>query len=203
MPIIILLKFTGEGEIFFLQERIGKNGEKFKLFKLATMLKDSPNIGSKTITIQSDPRVLPVGKVLRKTKINELPQLLNILIGNMSFIGPRPLTEETFALYKASTKSLILTVRPGLSGIGSIVFREEEKILKDEAATQTYYDEVIAPYKGALEEWFVMNNNTYIYILSILITFWVVLFPESSIIFKIFPKLPRPPAKLKILLNYK
>jgi len=203
MPIIILLKFTGEGEIFFLQERIGKNGEIFKLFKLATMLKDSPNIGSKTITIQSDPRVLPVGKVLRKTKINELPQLLNILIGNMSFIGPRPLTEETFALYKASTKSLILTVRPGLSGIGSIVFREEEKILKDEAATQTYYDEVIAPYKGALEEWFVMNNNTYIYILSILITFWVVLFPESSIIFKIFPKLPRPPAKLKILLNYK
>ena len=73
--VIFILKLTGEGEIFFLQERIGKDGKLFKLYKFATMLKDSPNIGTGTITTKEDPRVLPVGKFLRKTKINELPQL--------------------------------------------------------------------------------------------------------------------------------
>ena len=78
--VIFILKLTGEGEIFFLQERIGKDGKLFKLYKFATMLKDSPNIGTGTITTKDDPRVLPVGKFLRKTKINELPQLLNIFL---------------------------------------------------------------------------------------------------------------------------
>ena len=72
LPTVLVLRFTGEGEICFLQERIGKNGEVFKLFKFATMLKNSPNIGTRTVTMSSDPRVLPVGKFLRKTKINEL-----------------------------------------------------------------------------------------------------------------------------------
>ena len=80
VPIVIILKLTGEGEVFFLQERIGKGGEEFKLFKFATMLKNSPNIGTGTVTMRGDPRVLPVGKFLRKTKINELPQLLNIFL---------------------------------------------------------------------------------------------------------------------------
>ena len=79
-PIIVILRLSGEGEIFFLQDRVGKNGKVFKLFKFATMLKDSPNIGSGTLTIKNDPRILPVGKLLRKTKINELPQLLNIFL---------------------------------------------------------------------------------------------------------------------------
>ena len=79
--IILILKFSGEGEVFFFQERIGKDGKLFKLYKFATMLKDSPNLGTGTVTIKEDPRVLPtVGKFLRKTKINELPQLLNIFL---------------------------------------------------------------------------------------------------------------------------
>ena len=86
VPVSIILRLTGEGEVFFLQERIGKGGKKFKLFKFATMLKNSPNIGTGTVTMRNDPRVLPVGKLLRKTKINELPQLLNIFIGDMSVI---------------------------------------------------------------------------------------------------------------------
>ena len=81
IPIVIILRFSGEGEVFFLQDRIGKSHKVFKLFKFATMLKDSPNIGTGTITIKDDPRVLPFGKFLRKTKINELPQLINILFG--------------------------------------------------------------------------------------------------------------------------
>ena len=127
LPITILLKSTGEGEVFFLQERIGKDGKKFMLFKFATMLKNSPNIGTATVTMKNDPRVLPVGRFLRKTKINELPQLLNIFFGDMSVIGPRPLTSEAFESYSDNTKYLIKKVRPGLSGIGSIVFRAEER----------------------------------------------------------------------------
>ena len=104
IPISIILKLTGEGEIFFLQERIGKGGHKFKLIKFATMLKNSANIGTGTVTVKGDPRVLPVGKFLRKTKINELPQLLNILVGDMSVIGPRPLTSQTFELIRNTQK---------------------------------------------------------------------------------------------------
>ena len=97
VPIVIILRLSGEGEVFFFQERIGKNGELFKLFKFATMLKDSPNLGTGTVTMKNDPRILPVGKFLRTSKINELPQLLNIFLGDMSIIGPRPLTPQTFA----------------------------------------------------------------------------------------------------------
>jgi len=87
VPIVIILMLTGEGEVLFLQERIGKGGKKIKLFKFATMLKNSQNIGTGTVTMKDDPRVLPVGRFLRKTKINELPQLLNIFFGDMSVIG--------------------------------------------------------------------------------------------------------------------
>ena len=80
IPIIVLLRFSGEGEIFFTQKRVGKDGKFFGLFKFATMLKDSPNIGTGTITMKGDPRILPFGGLLRKSKINELPQLLNIFL---------------------------------------------------------------------------------------------------------------------------
>ena len=93
LAVAILLKFTGEGDIFYLQERIGLNGKTFFIIKFATMLRNSPNIGSGTITSKNDSRILPVGKILRKTKINELPQLLNVLFGDMSIIGPRPHVE--------------------------------------------------------------------------------------------------------------
>ena len=110
VPIFIILKFSGEGEVFFLQERIGKGGDVFKLFKFATMLKDSPNIGTGTVTMKGDPRVLPVGKFLRKTKINELPQLLNIFFGDMSVIGPRPLTPKTFIPFLVNCLRVMPTI---------------------------------------------------------------------------------------------
>ena len=147
VPIVITLRLTGEGEVFFLQERIGKSGKKFKLFKFATMLKNSPNIGTGTVTMRGDPRVLPVGTFLRKTKINELPQLLNIFFGDMSIIGPRPLTIQTFEAYTKNTQILITQVQPGLSGVGSIIFRDEEVILHGATASITYYMNVIALHK--------------------------------------------------------
>lgn len=202
IPIAVILKLTGEGEIFFLQERVGKDGISFKLFKFATMLKDSPNIGTGTVTMKSDPRVLPVGKFLRKTKINELPQLLNILLGDMSLIGPRPLTIQTFSSYPSVTRKIINQVRPGLSGIGSIIFRGEEDIMHGSSASVDFYDNVIAPYKGSIEEWFVLNKSLYIYFVAIFVTAWAVLNPRTKIAWKVFKGLPKPPNELMKALNY-
>ena len=203
VPLAIILKCSGEGEVFFLQERVGKEGKLFKLFKFATMLKDSPNLGTGTVTIRDDPRVLPIGQFLRKTKINELPQLLNIFFGNMSVIGPRPLTAQTFGSYSASTQSVIKQVRPGLSGVGSIIFRGEEDIMHGATASVDFYDNVIAPYKGALEEWFVSNKSLYIYFMAIFTTVWAVLFPKTTVAWTVFKGLPEPPEELKLALNYK
>jgi lipopolysaccharide/colanic/teichoic acid biosynthesis glycosyltransferase len=200
--IVLILRFSGEGEIFFLQDRIGKNGRVFKLFKFATMLKDSPNIGTGTVTMKDDLRVLPFGKFLRRSKINELPQLLNILFGSMSIIGPRPLTKQTFGSYSFRIQEIVGQVRPGLSGVGSIIFRGEEEIMHGASATVDFYDNVIAPYKGVLEEWFVSNKALHIYILLIFITIWAILFPGTKLAWRIFKELPEPPAELRRALNY-
>ena len=200
--IMLVLKATGEGEVFFLQERIGKSGKVFHLYKFATMLKNSPNIGTGTITVKGDPRVLPVGKVLRKSKINELPQLLNVLRGDMSVIGPRPLTAQTFGSYSAATQAVVREVRPGLSGVGSIIFRGEEDILHGASASVDFYNNVIAPYKGSVEEWYVENKGLHTYFLAILVTVWSVLIPTSSLAWRVFKNLPEPPQQLKQALNY-
>jgi lipopolysaccharide/colanic/teichoic acid biosynthesis glycosyltransferase len=202
VPIVIILMLTGEGEVLFLQERIGKGGKKIKLFKFATMLKNSQNIGTGTVTMKDDPRVLPVGRFLRKTKINELPQLLNIFFGDMSVIGPRPVTPITFEAYSENTQNLITQVRPGLSGVGSIIFQDEEEIMHGATASVDFYVNVIAPYKGALEEWFVSNKSLYIYFLAIFVTAWAVFVPSTKIPWKVFIDLPEPPPELKQALNY-
>ena len=154
IPIILLLRLTGEGEVFYKQVRIGKNRNKFEVLKFATMLKNSPNIGAGTITVRDDPRVLPVGRVLRKTKINELPQIINVLKGEMSLIGPRPHAERDLMGVDKNNLELVLKLTPGISGIGSIVFRDEEKILHSSDRPRLLYDNVIAPYKAELEIWY-------------------------------------------------
>lgn len=203
IPIILILRMTGEGEVFFLQERIGLDGKTFKLFKFVTMLKNSPNMGTRTVTMKNDPRILPIGKFLRKTKINELSQLLNIFFGDMSIIGPRPLTLQTFSAYSLSTQNIVKQVKPGLSGIGSIIFRGEEDILHGEAGTLDFYEKVIAPYKGALEEWFVNHQGLTTYFLAIAVTVWTVLFSGTTLVWKVFKNLPIPPQNLKKILGYK
>lgn len=200
--IAILLRLTGEGEIFYLQERIGKDEKIFKLFKFATMLKNSSTFGTGTVTVKNDLRILPIGKFLRKSKINELPQLLNVLFGDMSIIGPRPLTKETFDFYDINTQKFIGKVRPGLSGIGSIVFRGEEDMLTELDSPLVFYKNTIAPYKGALEIWFVLNYTVVTYLKAIIITIVVVLSPRSQIVWKVFRGLPLPPNDLKNLLKF-
>ncbi len=201
IPVTFLLKFTGEGEIFYVQQRVGKKGESFGLLKFATMLKDSPNLTTGTITVKDDPRVLPFGKILRKTKINELPQLINIFLGDMSVIGPRPQTQRCFIAFPQTSQDAIKKVKPGLSGIGSIVFRDEENMLHDhEIDRLEFYDNTIAPYKGKLEEWYVTHNNLYTYFMLIGLTVWVVIFSQSKVYKEIFSDLPVPPKNLENLI---
>jgi lipopolysaccharide/colanic/teichoic acid biosynthesis glycosyltransferase len=196
VPIAIALRLTGEGEVFFVQQRVGREGKAFGLYKFATMLKNSPNIGTGTVTVKHDPRVLPLGRFLRKSKINELPQLLNIFNGDMSIIGPRPQTRRCFDAFPVSSQLEIVKVRPGLSGIGSIVFRDEEELMHASTEPERFYDDVIMPYKGRLEEWYVANQGLRTYLLSVLATAWVVAFPESRIVWILFSDLPKPPEAL-------
>ncbi len=196
VPIMILLRFTGEGEVFYVQRRVGRGGEMFGLLKFATMLKNSPNLGTGTVTLKNDPRVLPMGAFLRKTKINELPQLINILLGDMSIVGPRPQTQRCFDAFPKVSQIEIMKVRPGLSGVGSIFFRDEEELMHAAKDPNRFYDEVIMPYKGALEEWYVRNASLSTYFLVIFVTAWVVIFPKSRIAWSVFAGLPKPPADL-------
>ncbi|MBN1381622.1 MAG: sugar transferase [Deltaproteobacteria bacterium] len=197
LVIVLILRLTGEGEIFFLQSRVGKGGEIFGLMKFATMLKDSPNIGTGVLTVKNDPRVLPFGKFLRKTKLNEVPQLWNILKGDMSIIGPRPQAQKHFDVFPEHVKKEIVKVRPGLSGVGSIIFRDEENIMgKSPKPNEACYAEDIAPYKGELEIWYIKNQSLWLDLKLIFLTIWVVLFPESNLPFKILTDLPKSNNKI-------
>ncbi len=202
LPLIFLLRVTGEGEIFFLQNRVGLDGKYFKLYKFATMLKNSPNLGTGTVTIKNDPRILPLGGFLRNTKINELPQLINIFKGDMSIIGPRPQTQRCFDAFPLSAQNEIKKVRPGLSGIGSIVFRNEEEMMNSDSDPDKLYDVIIMPYKGSLETWYVSRQSIWCYFSLIGLTIWVVLASNSRIIWTIFKDLPEPPTELKQPLNF-
>lgn len=127
---------------------------------------------------------------------------IDIYLGDMSVIGPRPLTAQTFGSYSAETQEIVNKVRPGLSGIGSIIFRGEKEIMHGESAPINFYNNIIAPYKGSLEEWFVSNKNIYIYFSAIFITIWAVIFPGTKIAWKVFKNLLEPPLDLKKALKF-
>ena len=180
--IILILSITGEREIFYKQKRVGKNRVSFKLFKFATMLKNSENQGAGTVTLKNDFRVLPLGKFLRKTKLNELPQLFNIFIGQMSVVGPRPLHQKQFSFYSKNDQKIISSIRPGLSGVASIIFRDEEKILQNSVDPEKTYQQKITPRKAALEKWYVKNMSLYLYFKLIILTIIIVIIPSVNIV---------------------
>jgi lipopolysaccharide/colanic/teichoic acid biosynthesis glycosyltransferase len=192
LPIIIILNFTGEGYVFYYQKRIGYKKKYFNIIKFATMLKNSPNIGTGSITLRNDPRLLPLGKFLRMTKINELPQILNVLKGDMSIVGPRPLVDRTFKAYSQELQDLVYDSKPGITGIGSIIFRDEERLISEASIPpHEYYEKEIAPYKGQLEMWYRQNRSVKTDMLIMFLTAWVIIFPQSKLPFKIFSNLPQ------------
>lgn len=198
LPIAVFLRLTGEGEVFYLQQRIGRRGRPFRMVKFATMLKSSPNLVGGDITLNNDPRVLPAGRILRKTKINELPQLWNVLIGDMSLIGPRPLTPRIYARFPDTYKEAIAPLRPGLSGIGSVVFRDEERLLGKVADSDHMYYKVITPYKAALEEWYAEHSSVGVDLKLIVLTLAAVLNPDLDVV-RFFRDLPLQAEELAIL----
>lgn len=196
-PIALALRLTGEGEIFYIQPRVGKNGEHFGLVKFATMLKNSPNLPGGDITVSNDPRLLPQGKFFRKTKINELPQLWNVFKGDMSLVGPRPLTPKNFSMYPPQIQEEIKTMQPGITGVGSIIFRDEESIInRSEKSAHECYRDDIAPYKGKLELWYKKNRSFWLDIKLLFLTAWTIVFPQSRINESILKGLPERPESL-------
>lgn len=192
LPIILVLRLTGEGYVFYYQERIGYNNKYFNIIKFATMLKNSPNMGTGSITLRNDPRLLPMGKFLRMTKINELPQILNVLKGDMSLVGPRPLVDKTFSAYPENIRYKIYDSKPGITGIGSVIFRDEEELISNATIPpHDFYEKFVGPYKGELEMWYREHKNLWTDILIIFLTAWVVIFPKSKLIHKVFKGLPQ------------
>ena len=194
IPIVAILLLTGEHKVFYSQTRIGYKNQNFKILKFATMLSNSANMGSGSLTLKNDPRVLPFGSFLRKTKINELPQILNIIIGDLSIVGPRPQMKVDFEKYSDEVQRKIYNVRPGLTGIGSIVFRDEESLISvasEKENPHDFYKRVIAPYKGELEIWYQENCNLILDFQLIFMTAWAIVSPETRLYEKWFKDLPK------------
>lgn len=192
IPIVISLKLTGEGEVFYKQDRVGYKNEIFKIWKFATMLKNSPNMGTGDVTLRDDPRVTLMGKYLRMTKFNELPQLINILKGDMSLVGPRPLMKVGFDRYEDKYQKSVYNAKPGLTGIGSIAFRDEEKIMTESnLEPHECYEKVILPHKGALELWYQENASILTDFKIIFLTAWTIIFPNSDLYLTLLNNLPK------------
>jgi len=197
VPVMIILLLTGEHYIFYGQKRVGYKNRLFQIWKFATMLKASPSLGTGSLTVKNDPRVFPFGRFLRKTKLNELPQIFNILLGDMSVVGPRPQMEVDFVKYPGYVQKVIYDVHPGMTGIGSIIFRDEEKwISAHEGDKHEFYKSHIAPYKGELEIWYQEHISFRTDFMLVFLTAWVILFPESDLVHKIFSDLPARPEYL-------
>ena len=177
--IAVLIKLGSKGPIFFIQKRIGKNFKLFNLCKFRTMEADAPEKGLQ-ITAGGDPRVTRVGKYLRKTKLDELPQIMNVLIGNMSFVGPRPEVEKYVSKCRKDYED-ILKVRPGITDLASLAFSNEEEVLKDKENPEEYYINILLPEKIRLAKEYVNNSSLKSDIKLIVMTVFKLVYPAHLI----------------------
>lgn len=196
LVVIAILKFTGEREAFYFQERVGFLGKIIFVTKFVTMVKNAPNMGTQDITLKNDPRVLPIGKFLRKSKLNEVPQLWDVFIGTISLVGWRPLMPKGFADYPQWVQEKIVNVKPGLTGIGSLVFRDEEAIIaraqEEGRDLRQCYREDIMPFKGELESWYVDHTSLWTDLKIVLATAIAVLRPRWRGFWGWFDGIPKP-----------
>lgn len=146
MILAIWIKFDSQGPVFFRQERIGRYGRPFRIFKFRTMVVDAEQLGLR-ITSGRDPRITRSGRFLRASKLDELPQLLNVLKGEMSLVGPRPEVAEYVAHYPDGIREKVLSVPPGITDRASIEYRDESRLLGSSANPQQTYINEILPIK--------------------------------------------------------
>ena len=158
--IALIIKIESKGSIFYLQQRVGKHNKDFKIFKFRTMFIGSDKIGLLTLG-DKDPRVTKIGYILRKYKLDELPQLINVLIGNMSFVGPRPEVRK-YVNYYLNEDLIILSVKPGITDYASIYYRNEAELLKTTKDPEKFYLENILPKKLELNKKYINSKNLFI-----------------------------------------
>ncbi len=195
--ISLILLITERGKVFYLQERTGYGGHPFLIWKFTTMIENSEQLGHGTITLRDDWRVTRVGRILRISKLNELPQLINVIKGDMSVVGPRPLVPADFAQYSKEAQKIISRVRPGLTGAGSIVFRDEQHFVsQSDMPPKKFYETVIMPYKAAVESWYSQHAGFLTDLKLILLTALSLIWPSNRLIYKWFPDFPSPPQAL-------
>lgn len=171
--ISLIIKLDSEGEVLFKQERVGLNGVPFKIFKFRTMVADAPSKG-REITVGADSRITKVGNVLRKAKLDELPQLINVFIGDMSLVGPRPEVPRYVAMYSPEQRS-VLMIRPGITDLASIEYRDESKVLAESSDPEKTYVEEIMPHKLKLNAEYIKNLGLFYDIGLIFRTFLAIL----------------------------
>jgi lipopolysaccharide/colanic/teichoic acid biosynthesis glycosyltransferase len=152
------IKLDSRGPVFFRQVRVGRHGREFRILKFRTMHVDAPAKGPQ-ITVGRDPRITRSGHVLRKYKIDEFPQFINVLIGDMSVVGPRPEVPRYVAMYPAATRELVLSVRPGITDLASIEYRDENELLGRSADPERTYVEQVMPAKLAFCERYVRERS--------------------------------------------
>ncbi len=155
--VAICIKLDSKGNILFLQKRVGKNGEPFYIYKFRTMVTDAEKLGAQ-ITVGKDSRITKVGAVLRKYKIDELPQLFNVLKGDMSLVGPRPEVPKYVELYTEEERK-VLEVRPGITDLASLRYRDENDILAKVENPEEYYINVIMKDKLKLNLEYIEKSN--------------------------------------------
>jgi lipopolysaccharide/colanic/teichoic acid biosynthesis glycosyltransferase len=195
--LILLLKFTGDGEVFYLQERVGYKNRRFLIWKFATMSRNAHKIGTGEFTVTNDPRLIPMGKFLRKSKLNELPQIFNILKGDMTLVGPRPFIPTAFQRYSEEVQKKIYNVKPGITGIGSVVFRDEEQLVSNCTDFEKLYRNING-YKGKLEMWYQENLSFKTDLCIIFLTAYSIIFPKQNLTSKFFKNLPQENSELKL-----
>lgn len=183
---------TGEHQILYRQVRVGRAGKQFEILKFATMLKDSPNMANGGFVESGDTRLLPLGAFLRKTKINELPQLINVLRGDLSLVGFRPLVKASYNTAVDIGGLSTYTIQPGITSLASIVFRNEEKILADVSARerQHFYETEILPKKVVMDQWWKENKSVYNYLVLIVLTVFALFLPYQLLPLKLLTNLP-------------
>jgi lipopolysaccharide/colanic/teichoic acid biosynthesis glycosyltransferase len=160
LVVAILVKVTSRGPVLFTQERIGRGFRPFRIYKFRSMVRDAPAKGS-SITFGQDPRITSVGRMLRKTKMDEFPQLFNVLRGDMSFVGPRPEVCEYVEEFRQDYEKL-LTVRPGITGLASVKYVDEAAVLAKAADPDQEYRRVVLPEKIRLDVLYVEHPSMWL-----------------------------------------
>ncbi|MBU5613391.1 sugar transferase [Geomonas azotofigens] len=172
--VAVWIKLDSSGPVFFRQVRVGQNGRPFRIYKFRTMCMEAEARG-RQITVGEDPRITASGRLLRKYKLDELPQLINVLMGDMSLVGPRPEVPRYVSLYPDSVRDVVLSVKPGITDRASIEYRDENKVLGAAADPDRAYVEEIMPVKLGYYVRYVQERSLWIDIKLVFATLWALL----------------------------